>query len=472
MKTTLTFFVALILATALHITGTALHLPGSAVHAQPMQNYLDEPPIERDLRMEWWRDARFGMFIHWGLYAIPAGEWGGEQIDGIGEWIMAYANIPVEDYEPLADEFNPVEFDATEWCRIAKDAGQEYLVITSKHHDGFAIFDSEVSDYDIVDSTPYGQDVLAPLADACREAGVELGFYYSILDWHHPSQFVDYEAEDPQAEHANNSIHPEQKEEYVSYMKAQIRELVDQYDPTILWFDGEWVDWWTEEDGKDMYNYVRSLKEDILINNRVGKGRDGMAGLSTGPDYAGDFGTPEQEIPDTGLPGVDWETCMTMNDTWGYKAADDNWKSSEELIHNLIDAASKGGNYLLNVGPKADGTIPEESVERLAEMGEWMDVYGESIYMTKASPFGQPDWGRYTRRDPTVLYAHVFDWPQARRIEIPAVPIEVTGASLMTRDDPITLNVQQSANGITVLLPADAPETAASVVKVEFADKW
>lgn len=458
MRTTLAFVFAFALCTT--------------APAQPQANFLDEPAIERDLRMQWWRDARFGMFIHWGLYAVPAGTWEGERIEGIGEWIMSYANISVEDYEPLVDRLNPVNFDAAEWCGIAADAGQEYLVITSKHHDGFAIFDSAVSDYDIVDRTSFGRDVLAELADACRSEGVALGFYYSILDWHHPSQYVDPDAENPQAGHFKNKIHPERKAEYLAYMNGQIEELVTRYDPEILWFDGEWVDWWTEVDGKNMYNYVRSLKPDIIINNRVGKGRMGMEGLSRGPGYAGDFGTPEQQIPATGLPGVDWESCMTMNDTWGYKSYDDNWKSAETLIHNLIDIASKGGNYLLNVGPTGEGRIPDESIERLRVMGNWMDVYAESIYMTTASPFEQPSWGRYTKRGPSTLYGHIFDWPAARSVEISAVPVELVGVSLLTPGGDVELTFKQNNSGISVQLPDRAPDEIASVVRLEFAETW
>ena len=449
-------------------------LPGRAQQASAVESrdYLAESPVEKDLRMQWWRDARFGMFIHWGLYAVPAGMWDGEQTWGTGEWIMATANIPVEDYEPLTRQFNPVDYDPAEWVRIAREAGQEYLVITSKHHDGFALFDSEVSEYDVVDATPYGKDLLAPLADEARRQGVKLGFYYSIMDWHHPSQFVDPDAENPHAGHANNRIHPEQKDGYISYMKAQLRELITRYDPKILWFDGEWVDWWTEEDGKDLYNYVRSLRQDIIINNRVGKGREGMKGLNRGPGYAGDFGTPEQEIPDTGLPGIDWESCMTMNDTWGYRADDDNWKSATELIRNLVDIASKGGNYLLNVGPTAEGTIPEASIERLRDIGSWMEVNGEAVYLTQASPFEQPSWGRYTQREPTTLYAHVFEWPDEGRITIPDVPLNVASAALLTEGGPLDLRVDESGAGILVYVPADPPSEAASVIRIEFAENW
>ncbi len=460
----------ILLLVGLMITGSGVRNSVSA--EQPaQQNYLDETKLERDMRMDWWRDARFGMFIHWGLYAVPAGVWKGEQISGIGEWIMASANIPVNEYEKLADKFNPVKFNAAEWVRLAKEAGMKYIVITSKHHDGFALWDSGVSDYDVVDLSPYQKDILAELTRECEQQGIEMCFYHSILDWHHRAQYVDPDAENPRAGHASNKIHADRKHEYVRYMKEQLKELITRFDPGVLWFDGEWTDWWTREDGIELYNYIRTLKEDLIVNNRIGSGRQGMQGMDRGEGYAGDFGTPEQEIPDTGLPGVDWETCMTMNDTWGYKSWDENWKSTETLIRNLVDIASKGGNYLLNVGPKADGTIPAESVQRLKEIGEWMNVNAESIYETTASPFEQPDWGRYTKKA-DVLYAHVFEWPGSGQLRIPAIQQEIAAVSLLTGDGEKALQFNQSGSGVTVSLPRIAPDNIDSVVKLQMEELW
>jgi alpha-L-fucosidase len=421
---------------------------------------------DRDARMKWWRDARFGMFIHWGLYAVPAGEHKGQRSKEIGEWIMSWANIPRAEYETLAPKFNPVKFDAAEWVRIAKDAGMKYLVITSKHHDGFSMYDSAVSTYDIVDATPYKKDPMRALADECRRQGIAFAFYYSIMDWHHPSQYVDAPGKHPDAGHGRTKMREGKKQEYVDYMKAQLRELVTTYDPAILWFDGEWVDWWTEEDGQALYTFVRGLKPDILINNRVGKGRKGMEGLNkTDRVYAGDFGTPEQQIPASGLPGVDWESCMTMNETWGFKHYDENWKSSRTLVRNLVDIVSKGGNYLLNVGPTAEGGIPAASVERLAAMGRWMKVNSEAIYGSGASPFHtQLPWGRATRKDGR-LYLHVFDWPTGGTLTAPAITDKVTGARLLAGGE--TVSVRQTAEGLTLTLPAQAPDPDASVIALD-----
>ncbi len=445
-------------------------LAGSVVSARQAGgiDFMSESATDRDLRMAWWREARFGMFIHWGLYAIPAGSWKGQRIPGIGEWIMASANIPVSEYAPLAKQFNPTKFDAARWVALAKSAGMKYIVITSKHHDGFSLWDSKISDYDIVDSTPYGKDVLAALTLECRRQGIKMCFYHSILDWHHPSQYVDPKAKDFRAGHANNKIHPEMKDEYVRYLKGQLKELILNYDPAVLWFDGEWADWWTEPDGKDLYNYVRSLKNDIIVNNRVGKGRRGMQGLNKGPGYSGDFGTPEQEIPSTGQPGVDWESCMTINDTWGYKSFDENWKSTRTLIRNLVDITSKGGNYLLNIGPMADGTIPAPIVQRLDEMGAWMKVNGESIYQTSASPFTKPDWGRYTKK-PGVLYAHIFEWPANGQLRIPQIKQKVTMVSLLDHGGARALKFSLSPTYIQIDLPEKAPNAIDSVIRLDLA---
>jgi alpha-L-fucosidase len=375
--------------------------------------------------MAWWREARLGMFIHWGLYAIPAGHWDGKPHGGIGEWIMNSADIPVDRYEQLADQFDPVRYDPQQWVQIAKQAGMKYIVITSKHHDGFCLFDTAATDWDVVDRTPYKKDLLAPLAEECRKADIKFCVYYSIMDWHHPAQSHGESHYNP------TLIKPERKQDYVDFMKQQLAELIKICDPEVLWFDGEWVGWWTEEDGRDLYNFVRGLKPEIIINNRVGKGRKGMEGLTKDDQqYAGDFGTPEQEIPATGLPGVDWESCMTMNDTWGYKRDDQNWKSSQALIRNLIDIASKGGNYLLNVGPTAAGEIPAASVERLAEIGRWMDLNGESIYGTQASPFATLSWGRCTQKSGK-LYLHIFELPQEGVLRLPALKNQVHGARLL-----------------------------------------
>jgi len=421
---------------------------------------------QRDKRMQWWREARFGMFIHWGISAVPAGEWQGEEIRGAGEWIMNSAKIPVSEYEPLADQFNPILFDADEWVQIAKDAGMKYIVITSKHHDGFCLWDSKVSEYDIADATPFERDILGELAESCKKHGVRLCFYHSIMDWHHP---------DAQAPHypTYNIFDPGGKKNprfgrYVKhYLKPQVRELIVNYGPLgVLWFDGEWIPEWTEAMGKDMYHFVRGLQPDIIINNRVGKGRKGMQGLTKEGYFAGDFGTPEQEIPATGLPGVDWESCMTMNDSWGYKKNDHNWKSKEKLLHNLVDTASKGGNYLLNVGPTAEGLIPKASIERLQAMGKWLKVNSESIYGTTASPIGKPAWGRCTAK-PGKLYLHVFDWPVDGKLEVTGVKEEIAKAYLLARKNKELTVAREGKDKVVVSLPSEAIDLVDTVVVLE-----
>ena len=420
--------------------------------------------LSKDERMKWWRDARFGMFIHWGLYAVPAGEWKGKQVPGIGEWIMERAHIPVSEYEQLAKQFNPVKFDADQWVRIAKNAGMKYIVITSKHHDGFCLWDSKVTSYDIVDATPFKRDVLGELSRACKKEGIRLCFYHSIMDWHHPDAQAPFypNYNDTKQSNPNFSRYVE------NYMKPQLKELVANYGPLgVLWFDGEWIGDWTEPQGKDLYNYVRGLQPNIIINNRVGKGRKGMEGLSKGDqEYAGDFGTPEQQIPAKGLPGVDWESCMTMNDTWGYKSSDQHWKSGEDLLRKLADIASKGGNFLLNVGPTSEGLIPGASVERLAAMGDWMEVNGESIYGTTASPLGEVPWGRCTAK-PGKLYLHVFDWPANGKLEVPGLKDHVRKAYLLADKKRAKLPVTRSGDTLVVTVPEKAPDRINTVIVLE-----
>jgi alpha-L-fucosidase len=421
------------------------------------------PPAEtaqqRDTRMAWWREARFGMFIHWGLYAVPAGEWKGRRTEEIGEWIMKNLRIPISEYETLVPRFNPVKYDAREWVRIARDAGMKYIVITSKHHDGFALFDSKVSGYDVM-ATPFKRDILKELAQACREAGIRLGFYHSILDWHHPdaqgAAFPDYEKK----KNPNWSRYVE------SYMKPQLDELLTGYGPlAVLWFDGDWVVEWSDDQGRALYASLRARQADLIINNRIGAGRQGMKGMSKAGSFAGDFGTPEQEVPPTGLPDVDWESCMTMNDTWGFKHFDHNWKSTETLVRTLIDIASKGGNFLLNVGPTAEGAIPAPSVERLSGMGRWLRVNGEAIYGTGASPMAAPAWGRITRK-PGRLYLHVFDWPVSGTLSL-RLPATPNKAYLLADSARKPLAARLEGGLVKIIVPATAPDPVASVVALE-----
>ncbi len=423
-----------------------------------------EQGSEKDRRMAWWREARFGLFIHWGLYAIPAGQWGDETHHG--EWIMNTAHIPVEEYEKLVDEFNPVEFDADEWARTAKNAGMKYIVITSKHHDGFCLFDSQYTDYDVM-STPFGRDIMKELSEACRRHGLRMCWYHSIMDWHHPDYL-------PRRGWETRSTEGADFDTYVGYLHGQVTELLTNYGPIgIMWFDGEWEGTWNHDYGQPLYDLCLELQPDVIVNNRVDKGRGGMAGITEDARYAGDYGTPEQEIPATGLPGVDWETCMTMNRHWGYNRLDLGYKSSEQLIRMLVDIASKGGNYLLNVGPTPEGLFPPESVERLKEIGAWMDVNGESIYGTSANPFSSLPWGRCTikeSRRKTKMYLHVFDWPEDGQLQVEGIGNRAVRAYLLA-DPGEKVVVKRSGTDLHLALPADPPDEACSVVVLEVRGK-
>ena len=416
-----------------------------------------------DARMDWWREARFGLFIHWGLYALPAGSWG-DRSDHQAASIMNSAQISGGVYAELLDGFNPEAFDAQAWVRIARDAGMRYIVITSKHHDGFSLFDSAHTEFDIM-STPCQRDLLAELADACMQSGIVLCFSHSIMDWHHPDYLPRRAWEDRPADDARFV-------RYVDILHEQVEELLTNYgDVGAMWFDGAWESTWTYEHRQALYEHCRALQPNVIVNNRVDTGRGGMAGVTTDAWFFGDFGTPEQEAPAHGLPGIDWASCMTMNRNWGWNAADDAWKSSSALIRRLVDVASKGGNFLLNVGPRADGTFPPEAVARLADIGAWMDVNGEAIHGTSASPLGTFPWGRCTSKfidGTTTLYLHAFDWPEDGWLSVPGLMNTVTGVRVLGRPGE-TVPVRQDAEGARFRIGFDPVSEVCTVIAVDVA---
>jgi alpha-L-fucosidase len=452
------------------------HIQTTAVH--PVRSIQDtEASEQKSKRMQWFREARFGMFIHWGLYSIPAGRWDGKEVPGIGEWIMNSASIPVAEYKAFASKFNPTQFSATEIVGLAKSAGMKYIVITSKHHDGFAMFDSQANPFNIVQATPFKRDPLKELAAECRNQGLKLGFYYSQdQDWTAPGG-----AAYKRGDHKPPSYHwdPAQDGSFPEYLQKkaipQIRELLTNYDefPAIVWFDTPTKDMTPELAGE----IVKVLNEHpkLIWNNRLGG------------DYSGDTETPEQYIPAQGYPGRDWESCMTMNDTWGYKQDDTNFKSTETLLRNLIDIASKGGNYLLNIGPMATGEVPSPEVERLQEMGKWLAVNGESIYSTLPTLFGAeagvfstsekdkkgnpkfvPSWKWRSTTGADKIYVHLFEWP-GPTFHLPKMPRDVTGGYLLADKAQRPLKVIKTAEGVDVGLPEQALDPIATVLVLKTA---
>ncbi|MCG8308357.1 MAG: alpha-L-fucosidase [Cytophagales bacterium] len=322
-------------------------------------DYVNESREDYLKRMKWFKDARYGMFIHFGLYSQLGGVWEEKVTGKYAEWIQANADIPAQVYAMLISSFNPKDFDADFIARTAKNAGMKYIVITSKHHEGFCLWDSEYTNFD-VSSTPFaGRDILAELSAACKKHGLKFCTYYSIIDWHHPSQERNIDGHNPWTRWGNVRMKSGEKGAYITYMKNQIRELIEKYDTEMLWFDGDWVYWWDMASGEDLYQYIRSLKPEILINNRVAKRAI----------FKRDFGTPEQEHPGESMDH-EWEACYTLNNSWGFKKSDTNWKDARTVYNKLKDINGKGGNLLLNIGPDGDGNVPEESVKILLEVGE------------------------------------------------------------------------------------------------------
>ena len=424
-------------------------------------------PTSQDARMKWFREAKFGLFIHWGLYAIPAGEWKGQPVAGIGEWIMNRAKIPVKEYEQLAAGFNPVKFSAEEWVQMAEDAGMKYIVITSKHHDGFAMYHSTVTKYNIFDATPFHRDPLKELSAACARHGIKFGFYYSqAQDWHEPNG-------------AGNTwdFGPDDKKDFDQYLRSkaepQVKELLTGYGPVcLIWFDTPRM-MNTGDRAQRFIDILHTLQPATLIDGRLG----------TAGDYVS---MGDNRIPDAVVKG-DWEVPATLNHTWGFKKDDTDWKTPEDLTFKLVDIVSKGGNYLLNVGPTSEGVIPQTSQDNLRTVGRWLKVNGEAIYGAGPTPFGDelgaPDPARKTKEGnpvfvaatdwrsttkPGKLFIHLFKWP-AGSFELSKVKGKVTKAYLLADAARASLKLNQQGDRVTVSLPEKAPGQIASVLVLETA---
>lgn len=359
-------------------------------------------------RTEWFREARFGMFIHWGLYAIPAR----------GEWVRSHEELSIQDYEPYFHQFDPVDYNPQEWVRLAKAAGMKYAVMTAKHHDGFCLFDSAYSDYKCT-NTRAGRDLVREFVDACHEEGIRAGLYFSIIDWHHPDYPKYGDLFHPMR---NNEAFKDEKidfDRYLDFMHNQVRELVTNYGKLdILWFDFAYGEMTGEKwRATALINMVRQHQPQVIIDNRLeGNGDKHGSILTLEPSvYSGDFVSPEQLLPPSGVLDVagnpvPWELCATMNNHWGYCNFDHEYKSAKMIVRKLVECVSKGGNLIMNVGPDARGNIPKESVAILQEIGRWMQLNGESVYGCGVSSLPKPEWGRYTQRGDTV-YAHVYEPP-------------------------------------------------------------
>lgn len=429
---------------ALLITAAVLGAGGPSVHAGKRSEGV---PQADPKAVEWFRNARFGMFIHWGVYSLH----------GRGEWVMHNEGIPIREYENLPPQFNPTAFDAREWVRLAKDSGMKYLTITSKHHDGFAMFDSQVSDYDIVDRTPYGRDVLKALADECRKQNLKLFFYYSQLDWHHP----DYYPLGRTGQKAGRRPYGKW-DEYKKYYFQQVRELCTNYGEIGgLWFDGWWdrpdADWGHDE----LYRMIHELQPRALVGNNHHRA----------PFPGEDFQMFEQDLPGENSAGFNQaevsdlprETCRTINNSWGFNARDTAHRPVPELIRYLVQAAGRDANLLLNTGPLPDGRIIPEHRERFLAMGAWLKKYGESIYGTRGGPVQPQPWGVTTHRNSRV-YAHVLHWPEDNRLTLPGFSAPVKAARSFQGK---RLEFQQSDSATTIHLPTGLQDPIDAIVVLD-----
>jgi len=380
---------------------------------------------DRARRMKWWHEARFGMFIHWGLYSVL----------GRHEWVMENEGIPVVEYAPLAKQFKPKPNAARAWAKLAKQAGQKYMVMTTKHHEGFCNFDTKTTDYCAPKQGP-GRDLVKEYVEAVRAEGLHVGFYYSLMDWHHPDG-------------ARCAHDEDARKRFVEYIHTHVRELMTNYGKVdVLWYDVSWpldaAGWESER----MNKMVFELQPDIIVNNRN--------------KLPGDFSTPEQRIEAD--KDHAWESCMTLNDSWGYQKADDDWKSSKQVIRNLIQCSRDTGNYLLNIGPKPDGSIPEESVSILTEVGEWMARNGESIYQSDMCQPRRSNYASFTRKGNT-LYMHVHFWP-GETVALSGLQTSVKSAKLLATGKNVEVHQDKFRVRFTGL-PAAAPDHPVTTIAIE-----
>lgn len=402
---------------------------------------------ETQQALQYFDEIKFGMFIHWGLYALPAGEWNGHYVRGIGEWIMFREKIPIAEYGQLAKQFNPVKFNADEWTQLAKDAGMRYLVITSKHHDGFAMFGSKASPYNIVDATPYGKDPMKALSAAAAKRDLMFGFYYSQdQDWHERNgrgNTWDLPVQRDPQEYLKNKVIPQVKEILSGYGKLG-----------LIWFDTPGM--LSEEQVSNLRDTVKSAQPTCLLNSRIGHNKG---------DY---FQTGDNAIPIQVYSKRKWEVPATLNDTWGFKKNDQHWKDPGDLIAKLADIVSKGGNYLLNVGPTAEGVIPEDSQRILRTVGKWVAVNGESIYGTSASPFYFPDITWRCTVKPNRVYLHILNWP-GKTLRFEGLESDVKRAWLLANKKPVKFKKDGAV--ITFDLPAQPVDPYDTVIALEIGDR-